>query len=327
MHVNLADKRVLITGGAGLIGSAIAMRLVGMKADVTVVDALLPQHGGNRRNLQDVADHIKMIVADLRDPAGVDGLVDGVDVVFNLAGQSSHLDSMTDPLADLDINSRAQVGILEALRRASPLAKVIFASTRQVYGRPRYLPVDEAHPVHPVDVNGINKLSGEWFHRLYHEVYGLQTSVLRLTNTYGPGMRIVDARQTFLGVWILHLLRGEPFEIWGGAQLRDFNYVEDVADAFLAAAVSDKADGRVFNLGSREVVSLRQVGEMLVDLNGGGRFEIRDFPEERRRIDIGDCHCDFAAIETTLGWQPRMSLRNGLQRTLEYYRHNMGHYA
>ncbi len=324
--MNFAGKRVLVTGGAGLIGSAIVKRLIEMNADVTVIDALLPQYGGNRRNLLDVADRIRMIVSDVRQPAGVDGLVDGIDFVFNLAGQSSHLDSMSDPLTDLDVNSRAQVGILEALRHVNPRAKILFASTRQVYGRPIYLPVDEAHRVHPVDVNGINKLSGEWFHRLYHEVYGIRTCVLRLTNTYGPGMRIMDARQTFLGVWIRHLLSGEAFEIWGGAQLRDFNYVEDVADAFLTAALSERADGRVFNLGSPEVVSLRQVGEMLVELNGNGRFEIREFPEERRRIDIGDCYCNFAAIDATLGWRPRVLLRSGLQRTLDYYRRNMEHY-
>lgn len=325
--MDVAGKRVLVTGGAGLIGSAIAKRLIEMNADVTVMDALLPRCGANRRNLLDIADRIRLIASDVRHPASVDGLVDGIDLVFNLAGQSSHLDSMTDPLTDLDINSRAQVVILEALRHANPRAKILFASTRQVYGRPMYLPVDEAHPVHPVDVNGINKLSGEWFHRLYHEVYGMRTCVLRLTNTYGPGMRIMDARQTFLGVWIRHLLGGEAFEVWGGAQLRDFNYVEDVADAFLAAALSDRADGRIFNLGSPEVVSLRQVGEMLVELNGSGRFEIREFPDERRRIDIGDCYCNFGAIGTTLGWRPQVLLRDGLQRTLDYYRRNMEHYT
>lgn len=325
--MDFAGKRIVITGGAGLIGSAIARRLVQMDADVTVIDALLPQYGGNRRNLQEVADRIRLIVSDVRDPACLDGLLDGIDILFNLAGQSSHLDSMKDPITDLDINSRAQIGILEALRHVNPRAKILFASTRQVYGRPVYLPVDEAHRVHPVDVNGINKLAGEWFHRLYHEVYGMRTCVFRLTNTYGPGMRIVDARQTFLGVWIRRVLSGEPFEIWGGAQLRDFNYVEDVADACLAAALSERADGRIFNLGSPEVVNLRQLGEMLVEINGSGSFETREFPEERRRIDIGDCYCNFAAIEAALGWRPRVSLRTGLQRTLEYYRHNMEHYV
>lgn len=324
--MDFADKRVLITGGAGLIGSALAKRLVRMMADVTIIDALLPQNGGNRHNLQDVIDRIKLVVSDVRHPASVEMLVDGIDVVFNLAGQSSHLDSMTDPLTDLDINCRAQIGILEALRHANPRAKVIFASTRQVYGRPRYLPVDEAHPVHPVDMNGINKLSGEWFHRLYHEVYGMRTCVMRLTNTYGPGMRIMDARQMFLGIWIRRLLEGEPFEIWDGAQLRDFNYVEDVVDAFLAAAASNRADGQVFNLGSREVVSLRRVGELLVELNGGGRFEIKSIPEEHRMIGIGDCHCEFAMINAALGWQPRVLLREGLRRTLEFYQHNLEHY-
>lgn len=324
--MNFSGKRALVTGGAGLIGSVIASRLVAMNAHVTIIDSLLPEAGGNLYNLREVADRVRIEIADLRDPECVDSIVQGFDVVFNVAGRSGHLDSMSDPLTDLDINSRAQLNLLETLRRRNPGAKVIFASTRQIYGRPQYLPVDEAHPVQPVDVNGINKLSGEWFHRLYNNVYGIRTCVLRLTNTYGPGMRIKDARQTFIGVWLRRLLERKPFEIWGGEQLRDFNYVDDVVDAFLVAASKESTNGRVFNLGSREVISLRELAELLVGLHGGGRFEVKEFPDERRLIDIGDYHSEFGAFTSAVGWKPSVPLREGLQRTIEFFRAHMERY-
>jgi nucleoside-diphosphate-sugar epimerase len=324
--MSYAGKRVLVTGGAGFVGSAIVRRLVGMGANVTVVDSLLPQYGGNLYNLRDVSGLIKLNISDVRDSYSMETLLQDVDLLFNVAGQTSHIDSMNDPFTDLDINSRAQLSIVEALRRSNRGVKVVFASTRQVYGRPEYLPVDEAHPIRPVDVNGINKLSGEWFHRLYGEVYGIWTCVLRLTNTYGPGMRIKDARQTFIGVWLRRLLEGVPFEVWGGEQLRDFNYIDDVVDAFLASASNDSANGRVFNLGSREVVSLRSVAELLVALKDGGRFDIKEFPSERRKIDIGDYYSEYGAINSAVGWEPKVSLRDGLQRTIDYFREHLEHY-
>lgn len=313
-------RRVLITGGAGFIGSNLARRLVGLGADVTLVDSLIPEYGGNLRNLHDIADRVRLNISDVRDPHSMKYLVQGVDFVFNLAGQTSHMDSMQDPFTDLEINSRAQLSLLEALRHHNPKAKVVFASTRQIYGRPDYLPVDEKHPLRPVDVNGINKIAGEDYHILYNNVYGLRACALRLTNTYGPGMRIKDARQTFVGVWIRRLLEEEPFEVWGGEQLRDFNYVDDVVEAFLICAEDDRADGKVFNLGSSEVVSLTQLATMLMETNGGGRFETREFPEARKKIDIGDYYSDFGLIQSTLGWAPRVNLRTGLASTLRYFR-------
>jgi len=227
----------------------------------------------------------------------------------------------------VEINAHAQLSILEALRHYNPKAKIVFASTRQLYGRPEYLPVDEKHPVRPVDVNGINKAAGEQYHLLYHEVYGIPACVLRLTNTYGPGMRIKDARQTFVGIWIRCMLEGKPFEVWGGEQLRDFNYVDDVVDAFLMAAVGDKANGGVFNLGSSEVVSLKALAETLVSANAGmGRFAVKSFPEERKKIDIGDYYSDFSSIRNTLNWQPNVTLSEGLRSTLTYYRERMAGY-
>jgi len=324
--MTLAGQQVLITGGAGFIGSHLAHRLVNLGAEVTLVDSLIPEYGGNLHNLDGIVDRVRLNISDVRDHHSMRYLVQGVDLVFNLAGQTSHMDSMHDPFTDLDINSRSQLSILEALRHVNPQARVVFASTRQLYGRPEYLPVDERHPQRPVDVNGINKIAGESYHLLYHEVYGIRTCALRLTNTYGPGMRIKDARQTFVGIWIRRLLEGQPFEVWGGEQLRDFNYVDDVVDAFLAAARSPAAWGRVFNLGSSEVVSLVQLAQQLVEVNGSGEFQVREFPAERKKIDIGDYYSDFSLIEHELGWKPNIGLREGLQRTLDYFRAHGGHY-
>lgn len=324
--MNWSQARVLITGGLGFIGSSLARRLLGFGAEVTLVDSLIPEYGGNLHNVHDVRGRVQLNISDVRDSHSMKYLVQSKDVVFNLAGQTSHLDSMHDPVTDLEINSKAQLSILEALRQYNPDAKIVFASTRQLYGRPRYLPVDESHPLHPVDVNGINKIAGESYHILYHEVYGIRACALRLTNTYGPGMRIRDARQTFIGIWIRRVLENRPFEVWGGEQLRDFNYVDDVVDAFLLAAANPAADGKVFNLGSREVVSLRQLADLLVLASVQGAYDLREFPEERRKIDIGDYYSDFSLAQATIGWQPQIGLADGLGRTLEYFRTHGVHY-
>ena len=229
-------------------------------------------------------------------------------------------------LTDLEINSRAQLSILEACRHHNPDIRIVFASTRQLYGRPDYLPVDERHPTRPVDVNGINKLSGEWFHLLYRDVYGIRASALRLTNTYGPHMRIKDARQTFLGIWIMQLISGKPFAVWGGQQRRDFTYVDDAVDAFLLAA-GDAADGGVFNLGGRDIVTLRELADLMVEINASGSYTVNEFPDENRRIDIGDYFSDWSLIHARLGWTPHVSLREGLELTLSFYRQHLGDYA
>ena len=321
-----AGRQVLITGGLGFIGSNLARALVALGAKVTLLDALIPEYGGNRRNLAGFASRVRVHVADIRDHARLPRLVRGQDFLFNLAGQTSHWDSMTDPAADLDINGRAQLAILEACRRHNPTLRIVFASTRQIYGKPDYLPVDERHPLRPVDVNGINKLAGESFHLLYARVHGMPAVALRLTNTIGPGMRIKDARQTFLGVWIRDLLQGKPFEVWGGSQRRDFTFVDDAVEAFLLAAIDPKVEGQVFNLGGPPPIALREMAELLIELNGGGQFRVRQFPRDRRAIDIGDYFADDRLIARKLGWRPRTSLRAALERTLAYYRRELPHY-
>jgi UDP-glucose 4-epimerase len=319
---------VLITGGLGFIGSALARRLAAAGAQVTLVDSLIPEYGGNLFNIAGIEDKVRVNIADVRDEHGMRYLVRGQDYLFNLAGQTSHLDSMTNPYTDLDINCRAQLSILEACRQFNRDIKVVFASTRQLYGKPEYLPVDEAHPLRPVDVNGINKMAGEWYHLLYNNVYGIRACALRLTNTYGPGMRVVDARQTFLGIWIRQILEGKPITVYGdGLQLRDFNYVDDVVDALLMAAHDPAAAGQVYNLGGSERIGLLALANLLVDANGSGAAALVPFPPERKAIDIGDYYGKFEKISSELGWQPGVNLREGLARTLDYYKANLKHYV
>ncbi|MBE2213395.1 MAG: NAD-dependent epimerase/dehydratase family protein [Opitutaceae bacterium] len=325
--VAFQGKKILITGGLGFIGSNLALQLAKAGAQITVVDSLIPQYGGNLRNLHDAPPGITVNIADVRDRFSLRYLIRGHDFLFNLAGQTSHMDSMTDPFTDLDINATAQLSILEACREYNPEIEVVFASTRQIYGRPQYLPVDEKHPIKPVDVNGVNKVAGEQFHILYQNVYGLRTRVLRLTNTYGPRMRIKDARQTFLGVWIKQLLAGQPIEVWGGTQLRDFNYVDDVVAAMLEVASTPATLGEAYNLGSEERISLRELAELLIKVAGQGSFTVREFPAERKKIDIGDYYSDSGKVHAVLGWQPVVPLADGLSRTVEFFRQNLQHYS
>lgn len=318
------DRRVLVAGGLGFIGSTLVRRLADLGARVLAVDSLVPEYGGNRFNVAGYEDRIEVNISDIRDPYSLRHLVAGRDVIFNLAGQTSHLDSMSDPFTDLAINCTAQLSLLEICRASNPGATIVFASTRQVYGRPRSLPVDERHPLDPVDVNGIHKIAGESYHRLYARVHGMHTVALRLTNTYGPRMRVTDARQTFLGAWIRAAVEARPFEVWGGGQLRDFTYVDDAVDALIAAARLPGSG--VYNLGGDRVISLRATADLLAAISGGG-YVVREFPADRVRIDIGDYYADDGAFRAASGWAPRVALEEGLRRTVDYYRRHLHRYV
>ena len=322
---DFSGKRVLVTGGLGFIGSNLAIELVQQGAQVTIIDSLIPEYGGNFWNIEPVK--VTINISDVRDSFSLKYLIQGQDYLFNLAGQTSHLDSMHNPFPDLEINARAQLSILEACRQHNPGIKVVFASTRQVYGKPQYLPVDERHGLLPVDVNGINKLAGEWYHIVYNNVYGIRTAVLRLTNTYGPRMRVVDARQTFLGIWIRRLLEGKPILVYGdGKQIRDFNYVSDVVDALILCALSDDANGEIFNLGAEDPINLTDTAKMMAALEAGASYEIVPFPDGLKKIDIGDYYADYRKIRSKLGWRPKVLLEEGLRLSVEYYRAQGAHY-
>ena len=324
---NFRHKKILITGGLGFIGSNLARHLVESGAEVVLVDSLIPEYGGNLYNIASIRDRVQVNISDVRDEYSMQHLVQDKDFLFNLAGQTSHIDSMHEPYTDLDINCRAQLSILEACRKRNRDIKIVFAGTRQTYGKPDYLPVDEKHLLRPVDVNGINKMAGEWYHLLYNNVYGIHACSLRLTNTYGPHMRVKDARQTFLGVWIRNLIEKKPFEVWGGQQLRDFTFIDDAIEAFLLAASSESADGKIFNLGGDCVVSLKELADRLIEANAkDGRYVVCPFPEDRKSIDVGDYYADFSLIQSTLGWKPHTNLETGLKKTLDFYRANLAHF-
>jgi UDP-glucose 4-epimerase len=317
-------KRTLVTGGLGFIGSNLAIRLLDLGASVTVVDSLVPETGGNPFNIEPVQDHPRLTVrtVDVRDVLAMERLVRNQSIIFNLAGQVSHIDSMQDPFTDLEINCRSQLALLDTCRRVAPETKVVFASTRQIYGRvpEEQLPVDERQPPGPVDVNGINKLAGERYHVLYNNVYRIRTSVLRLTNTYGPRMLVKNNRQTAIGWLIRQAMDGERITVFGdGLQLRDFTYVDDAVDAFLMAGANDAANGQVFNVGAIEPISLRGLAELLIEVAGTGSYELVPFPADRKAIDIGSIYVDDRKIRRVLKWRPRVDLREGLAQTIAFY--------
>lgn len=318
--------RVLITGGAGFLGSNLAIVLVAAGAEVCVADDFADDLGGNAWNLHGIEDRVRVERRDLRVTGAFPDLVRGADYVFAFAGRSSHLDSMRAPEADLDGNCRVALALLEACRLHNPAAVVCFAGTRQVYGRPLRLPVDESHPTSPVDINGAHKLAADGYHRIYHLVHGLRTRVLRLTNTLGPRMRIRDARQNFAGAWVRALLEGRAIELWGGDQKRDFTYVDDALAAFLLLARHDAADGQAYNLGGSACLSLREFAGRMIAAAGAGSLEVKPYPEERRSIEIGDYCADDRKFRAETGWRPDTALDEALVRTLSYFRRHLPYY-
>jgi UDP-glucose 4-epimerase len=321
------NRRVMVTGGLGFIGSNLVHRLVAAGANVLIVDSLLPDYGGNAFNIAGLEGRLHVNISDVRDAASMDALVKDREIIFNLAGQVSHIDSMQDPHTDLEINCRAQLSMLEACRKHNPAVRVVFAGTRQVYGRPDRLPVDESHLVRPADINGVNKAAGEYYHLLYNNVFGVRACSLRLTNVYGPRQLIRHNRQGFIGWFIRLAIEGREIQVFGdGAQLRDFVFVDDAAEAFLYAGASDACDGEVFNVGGDEPISHKDLVALLLDVAGSGSVRFVEWPPEKKRIDIGSFYSDSSKFRRTVGWQPRVGLREGLRRTIEFYRQHMEHY-
>ena len=321
-------RRVLVTGGLGFIGSNLARRLVDLGAQVSIVDALIPDHGGNRFNIEGLDTRMSVHTVDVRDASAMRQLVPDQDVVFNLAGQVSHIDSMTDPHTDLEINCRSQLTLLEACRAVNPRVKIVYAGTRQIYGRPDRLPVDESHLVRPTDINGINKAAGEYYHLVYNNVYGIRACSLRLTNIYGPRQLIRHSRQGFIGWFIRLALEGREIQIFGdGSQVRDFVYVDDAVEAFLLAGITPACDGGVFNVGGHEPIAHRELVDKLIAAAGHGSRVFVPWPEEKRRIDIGSFYSDSNRFMSATGWRPAVSLDDGLRRTLEFYRKHFAQYV
>jgi UDP-glucose 4-epimerase len=317
-------RRVLVTGGAGFLGSNLCHALADRGARVVALDGFLFGGGANPKNLE--GSGVELVRGDIRD-IDLRPLCEGAAVIFNLAAQTSHMGGQADPLADIAVNAVAQVRLIQAAREAAPDAVVVHASTRQFYGRVQKLPVDENQPVAPPDANGVSKFAGEQYWMLEHRVRGRPVASLRLTNCFGPRLRIRDARQTFLGIWIRCVLEGRPFEVWGGSQLRDMTYVDDVTEAFIRAAECSSCHGGIFNIGGSPPASLLELAELTVRVGGPeAHFTTREFPADRARIDIGSYHADDRAFRKATGWAPQVSLEEGIRRTIDWYRSRLADY-
>lgn len=314
------NKKILVTGGLGFIGSNLTIKLVDLGADVTIVDALIPSYGGNLFNIKPVGDKIKLVKGDIRDKKIIDRLVKGKDIIFNLAGTLSHIDSMSDPMTDLEINCRAQLSLLESVRKFNPSVKIIFAGTRNQYGKAWKLPVDENHPQEPTDINGINNIAAEKYHLLYTRVYGIATVSLRMTNTFGPRHQMKHPRQGVLNWFVRKILDGEKIILFGdGKQVRDVNYIDDVISALLSIGQSQKGWGEAYNVGGAPT-SLLDFVKKAIRIHGKGSYQLKPFPSERKKIEVGDYIASWKKIKKTYGWKPKAGLEEGIKKTIDYYK-------
>lgn len=320
MERTYLGKKVLVTGGLGFLGSNLCRALVDLGAIVTLIDNLGSDYGGNYQNIADFHSEIEVVIGDICNEEDMIALIKGKDILFNLASQTSHMGSMEFPLNDLQVNVQGQVLILELCRKYNPTIRIVYASTRQIYGTPEYLPVDETHPINPVDVNGINKIAAEQYHQLYAKVYNMNYSIIRMTNTYGPGIRIKDSKQIFLGIWIKSLIDKVPFKIYGpGTQLRDFLFIDDCVEAFLRVGSEEIAINEIYNIGGKNPISLLDLGDLIVNLGYGGNYQVVDFPKSRKLIDIGNYSTDYSKIYSHLSWKPEIDMKEGLAKTIDYY--------
>lgn len=320
------NKNVLVTGGLGFIGSTLSRKLSDLGANVTIVDSLLPDTGGNLFNINSYETKLKVNISDVRDQYSTNVLVQNQDIIFNLAGVLSHVDSMTNPFNDLEINCSSQLSLLESCKKFNPKVKIIYAGTRNQYGKAKYLPVDESHPMEPTDVNGINCIAGEWYHTLYYRVHGIKTCSLRLSNTYGPRHQMKHPRQGVLNWFVRQIMDGEKIKLFGGGdQIRDCIYVDDVVEAFLLLGVNENVWGEAYNLGSNPV-SLKEFITTAVSVWGKGDFEDVTFPKDRKAIEVGDFIADWSKINKATGWKPKYNLNTGIKATFEYYEKNKQHY-
>ena len=320
-------KKVLVTGGLGFIGSNLAIELVKLGANVVVADNLDPAGGANYFNLDPVRNDLEIVEGDSTDLALMERLVPGCSHVFNLAGRVSHIESMQDPFSDLRMNATGPLTVLEACKKENREARVVYAGTRQSYGIPDILPVVENLVLKPVDVNGVSKMAGEWFHMVYHKAYGMPTVSLRMVNTFGPRQLVKHARQGFIGWFIRQAIDGEQIQVYGdGQQFRGFNYIDDVVSALLTAGRSDNVAGDYFNLGGMQPVTLEVLVQTLLRATGTGSYRLVPFPEERKSIDIGSAFSSFMKFNFATGWKPTTSLEDGLVSTVDYYKRYKQHY-
>jgi UDP-glucose 4-epimerase len=327
LAARFAGVNCLVTGGLGFIGSNLAIRLVEMGARVTLVDAMMPDYGGNLFNIAPIRDRVTVNFGDICDRHAMDWLVRGQDYVFHLAGQASHVMSLTDPYPDIEYNIKGTVVVMEALRRFNPAARVVFTGTRSEYGPTTKLPVSEDAPTNPKGIYEISNLAAEKIVQVYNDTHGIRTVPLRLTNTYGPRAQMKHARYGVANWFVRLALDDRTIPVFGdGSAVRDFLYVDDCVDAILLAATSDAAAGQVFNVGVDRPTTMRELAETIVRLTGSGRWELAPYTAERKALEPGDFYSDITKIRRALGWQPHTPLEDGLRLTIAYYRAHKAYY-
>ena len=321
------NHRILITGGLGFLGSNLALELVRHGAAVTILDNLHELYGGNHFNIEPIRDQVRVVEADLRDDSQLRASLEGVETVFHIAAQTSHVDSMTDPLFDVDVNCRGTILLLEAMRELAPEARLVYAGTRAQFGKLQYTPVDEQHGAFPVDIYGVNKHAGELYAFIYMNVHGIPVTSLRINNSYGPRHQMKHGKYGILNWFIRLAMDGGRIKIFGeGEQLRDYNHVDDVTRAFLAAGASENAPGQIYNLGSGSPISFRDMVKGIVETVGSGTYENIPWPKEREDIEVGDYVADYSKATRELEWLPKVPFAQGLRETVEFYRRHKEHY-
>ncbi|VVB66534.1 GDP-L-fucose synthase [Candidatus Gugararchaeum adminiculabundum] len=324
----MQGKRVLITGGAGFLGSNLAHKLVALGAEeIVLYDAMLPEYGANPENFREIKDKVKVVKGDTRDFETLAKNVKGKDLIFNYAAQVSHVRSMREPLLDIEINCTGNMNVLEACRKFNDSAKVIFSGTRTQIGEAQYTPIDEKHPINPVDIVGANKQAAQWYHQLYYKVHGIRTSTIVLNNTYGPRHQVRNPDYGIVNWFVRLAIEGKEIELFGdGSQTRDFNYVDDVNDAALLAAQSDKSNGEAYLLGSGEEISMLEAAKIIIKAAGSGSYKLKPFPKERAKIDVKRFLVSYEKIKNDIGWFPKTNFEKGIAKTVEFYRQRLQHY-
>lgn len=321
------DKKILITGGMGFLGSSLAHSLVGYGGKVTVLDAMLPLYGGNRFNLHGIEDMVEVINGDVRDYNLIKTIVPGKDFIFNFAGQVSYIDSGDIPYEDLDINSRAHLMILEECRHNNPEAKILYASSRMALGKITQNPVTESHPANPLSLYGVHKLTGEKYSLAYHHHYGLRTVAMRITNPYGIRQQMKHNKYSLVGWFIRLAMENREIKIFGnGDQKRDYIYVDDLVESFLRAGATGETDGELFNLGLGRSTAFCEMVHTVVETVGQGKIDYVPWPDDYERIETGDFVVDVSKLNNLIKWKPNISLSKGILTTYDYYRKYAKHY-
>ncbi|MGA1796515.1 MAG: NAD-dependent epimerase/dehydratase family protein [bacterium] len=323
----LRDKDILITGGLGFIGSNLAIRLVELGARVTLLDAMVEDHGGNLFNIKPIRKRVCINFSDVRDETSVKYLVRNRDYIFHLAGQNDHVLSLSNPFPDIDINIKGTAILLEACRRYNPGVRLIFSGTRGEYGPSTRLPVSEEAPINPKGIYELSSLTAQKLFKIYHDNHSLRSITLRLTNIYGERAQMRHSRFGVANWFIRLAIDNETIKVFGDGSLkRDFLYIDDTIEAVLMCAATEEAYGEVFNVGNDAPSSFLELATTIIRVARSGRWEFAPFTPERAAQEPGDFYSDISKIRRIVGWEPRYTLEEGLRKTIDYYRKYKSHY-